>query len=297
MRRTAALGLVGLVAASVACLEPAGPSPVYSAGTAVYSVLEVGSALVRVVAESYLETGRQPLSGATGIVSSPGGSATLTEAVDSLLACFQAKGGINIGGDEGCLAGLLPQPVAAGDPLTLRLDLPDGRVIRGSLLSPGVPIASIPADSQRVTARFQSDPLAIAIVPVVLDSAPGAERVEVIAEVERAFSGGGGATIDPWRCEVSSAAPPFRRPLLQGAHDFNLHGVICLVDGSEVGWDSLDLSLHVVAMEVNYATYRDLAHGSSSLDVTRAGFGVDGAVGVFGAVATAVVPLRVVYQP
>jgi hypothetical protein len=37
--------------------------------------------------------------------------------------------------------------------------------------------------------------------------------------------------------------------------------------------------------------------GSSSIDATRAGFGIEGAVGVFGAVATTILPLRVVFGP
>ena len=290
----------GLALALAGCREVAGPSPVLSNHRAVYAVIEVGSPQVRVLAEELLDTGgRRPLQGAQGSVSGSYGSAPLTEAVAGPQPCFATALGEMTSGQEGCYTGLLPRPAGAGESLTLDMVLPDGSEVRGALVTPEPPVASIPPDSQRVTVVSQvlpRDGLPIAIVPIVLEAAPGGQRVDVVATVVRAFRfGGGGETIDPGGCEVATSTGSFRAPQLQGEHDLFLYSVTCRVSGQVIPWDSLDLAVHVISMEENYATYFDRVLGSSSIAATRASFGLEGAVGVFGAVATTVLPLRVVF--
>jgi len=303
MIRTLGLGMgaVGLgVLLAAGCRDAAGPVPVLSYHRAVYSVLEVESSLVRVLAEELLDSGGRPLRGAQGAVTGEYGSAPLTEAALGLSPCFAVDAPGLGPGDGGCYAGLLPQPAGASETLTLDLVLADGGEVRGALVTPEPPLASIPPDSQRVSVAFQAlpiDALPIAIVPIVLEAAPGAERVDVVTTVEQAFRGGGGEMIDPAGCEVQASAAPFRWPQLQGQHDLYLYQVTCRPSGSVIPWDSLDLAVHVISMERNYAMYMERVLGSSSIDATRAGFGIEGAVGVFGAVATTILPLRVVFEP
>lgn len=287
----------GLLASG--CRDVAGPAPILTDHRVLYSVLEVGSPSVRVVAEEYFAEGFwQPLLGMTGSVSGSQGAAALRPATPDVERCFVPEAPGTIQSDElACYLGALPQPAGASEQLTLDVVMPDGARVSGVVVTPEPPMASIPADSQRVSVAFQQlpelDRLPIAIVPIVLEAAPGGHRVDVVATVERLFVfGGSGATVDPTGCRVETSTAPFREGRLQGAHDLYLYKASC-----GVTWDSLDLAVHVVSMEANYAGYMDRVLGSSSVDRTRARFGLDGAVGVFGAVATTILPLRVIFDP
>jgi len=295
-------GALAFLVVLAACLDPAGPEPVFQEQRAVFSVLEVGSPVVRLLADEIFEGGsRGPLRGASGSVTSAGGAAALASAVGGPVLCFtdSSSSGAGTAAEEGCYSAMLAQPLGGSETVTLDMTLPDGRRVLGALTTPEPPQAYIPPDSQRVTTIFQSlplDRLPIAIVPIGLDAAPGGERVDVVATVDRAFRfQGSGALIDPAGCTVEATTAPFRAPRLGGEHDLHLYSVQCLESGSGVAWDSLDLSVQVVSMDANYAGYANSILGSSSIDVERAGFGLDGAIGVFGAVATTVLPLRIVY--
>jgi hypothetical protein len=298
--RCPALQALAMAAMVAGCRNPAGPEPVYSFHRAVYAVVEVEDTVVRVLAEELLETlGRLPLRGAQAAVSGAFGSAALTEAAAGLPPCFATYSPVFTGGEDGCYAGLLPSPLGGREALSLEIDLPDGGEVRGALVTPELPVASIPPDSQRVHVPFfvpphPEDHQPVAIVPILLEAAPGAHRVDIVAKAVRAFGGG---QFEPRGCEVSASAPPVYPPALEGQIDWYLHRVVCRVGDSVVPLDSLDLDLHVVSMDRNYAGYMDRVLGSSAIDQTRAGFGLQGAVGVFGAVATSVLPLRIVREP
>ena len=294
------LGAIGIAVLLTGCRDAVGPEPILSGFRTIYGVLEVESPLVRVLAEEVMDTGgRQVLRGAHSVLSGAFGSTPLIEAAPGLGPCFVTYSPAFTGGEEGCYAGLLPEPVGGSAALTLDMVLPDGSQVRGTLVTPEPPIARIPPDSQRVSVPFLNPPnpedrQPIAIVPVILDAAPGGHRVDVVAKVARAFpSGRGGEEMDPRGCEVHASTAPFHAPELVGEHDWNLYRVLCREGDSVVPWDSLDFDVHVISMEENYAGYVNDVLGSNAIDATRAGFGLDGAVGVFGAVATTVLPLTV----
>lgn len=297
------VGAFGLAVILAGCRNAAGPEPILSSYRAVYAVLEAESSDVRVVAEDILSIGvRLPLQGALAIVSGAYGSSPLTEAAPGSQPCFVEAVPLMTSGEEGCYVGFLPQAAGALETLTLEMTLPDGSDILGTLVTPAPPVAHFPPDSQRVTVAFNEvipgDFYPIAVVPVVLEDAPGGERVDVTARVVRAYRlYGGGDTIAAVGCEVASATGAFRDPPLRGQHDFSLHNVVCRENGSVVLWDSLDLAVDVTSMEENYAGYVNQVLGSRSIRASRAGFGLEGAVGVFGAVATTVLPLRIVFVP
>jgi hypothetical protein len=294
------LGAIGIALLLAGCRDAAGPEPILSGFLTVYGVLEVESPLVKVLAEEVLDAGgRQVIRGAQAVLSSAFGSTPLIESAPGLGPCFATYSPAFTAGEEGCYAGMLLQAVGPSETLTLGLILPHGSEVRGTLVTPEAPVAWIPPDSQRVSVAFlippdPEDHQPIAIVPVVLDAAPGGHRVDVVAKVVRAFPlGRGGEEMDPRGCQVDASTAPFHAPELVGEHDWNLYGVLCREGESVVPWDSLLFDVHVISMEQNLAGYMNDVLGSNALDATRAGFGLDGAVGVFGAVATTVLPLTV----
>jgi hypothetical protein len=286
--------LVALAVVSVACRDAAGPEPVFSSQRAVYAAFEVGSPGVTLLAEGLTEHGSSaPLRGAEATVSGTSGSVALTEAPSS--ECFvEPMSPVLVRPDDACYTGALPQPAGTSEALALEMMLPDGGRVRGSLVTPGLPVASIPPDSQTVTpywgARHQLDQAPRAIVPITLHSAPGATRVDIVATV---------AGVDPSACRIDASAGPWFAPQLEGKHDWYLFERPDCRPGTVIdsSGDWIDLDIHVIAMENNYAGYMNHMLGNSSIDVTRAGFGLEGAVGVFGATATTVLSLRLLYGP
>ena len=288
-----ALLLLGLALATAACRDVAGPEPVLSSNRAVYAMLEVGAAEVALVADEIPASGRRgPLSGAQATLSGPWGSVTLVEAALGPPTCFLVEVPGPSPGEEGCYTGALPQPAGAGDAMALNLTLPDGDEVRGALVTPEPPVGSIPPDSQVVTpywgARHPLDRSPRAIVPIALLDAPGAARVDVVATV---------AGVEPGACTIEAFVGSWHAPRLEGTHDWYLYEAPDCRLGTVIdhGGPWIDLDIHLIAMEDNYAGYMDHVLGSSSIDVTRAGFGLEGAVGVFGAVATTVLSLRLLY--
>jgi len=284
----------------VACREVAGPEPMFEPLVALYAVLQPDSSVVRLLADQLGGGGeRAPLSGGAGIVQTPGGAVTLVEFADSLRGCFVTVDGTTGPATPGCYVGRLPQAPVPGDSVTFQFALPGGGTVVGAALVPGAPVATIPAEFHRVTTDFQGEsaenPYPLARVPIDLGSAPFASSVRATASVARAYYGG--ATFDIRNCGTRSSMTPFEAAPYQGRREFVLNDAICTRDGRPLGpWDSLDVSVHVSAVDANYSAYIRGVVENSALTVSRAGFGVDGAVGVFGAVATTTVSFRVVYE-
>jgi hypothetical protein len=285
------------VVVSPGCVDVTEPARDLSGHRAVYAVLEVGSTMVRLIAEEIHESGlRMPLEGGSAMVEGPHGGIALAEGPSGPGACLAGTDGAPVPPEPGCYTGHLPQPTSAGDSVTLDVTFVDGTVLRGRLLAPAVPVASIPPDSQRVRVVERSSVgFPIAVVPVSLEAAVGARRVDLLPVVEAAWWTG--TTIDPRDCRVSASSAPFRGRSPAGEDDLLIHAVRCVAGDFVLPWDSIDLEVQVVAMEENYAEYTTRALCSGLVAEARAGFGIEGAVGVFGAVAVARLPLRLVFEP
>jgi hypothetical protein len=283
--------LFGLLLPATACRDVAGPGPALTNHRAVYAVIEVGAAGVALLAEEILESGgRGPLRGAQASVSGPSGSVWLNEAALGPPTCFLVEIVGPVLGEEGCYTGTLLEPVGSMEAFSLAMALQGGNEVRGAVVTPEPPVASIPADSQTVSAFFGDrhplDRAPRAIVPIILHSALGASRVDVVAEV---------AGVDPAACAVDAWTGPWFAPRLEGRHDWYLYEAPVCREGTVFDHRGpFDLDIHIIAMEENYAGYMNHVLGSGSIDVTRAGFGVEGATGVFGAVASTVLSLRII---
>jgi hypothetical protein len=300
---TAALAAMVLAA----CLEPAGPEPRLSDQRAIYAMIEVGSTAARMIGRDLPSVGpTRPLVGATVTVGGPNGSTSLVSGA-RVTDCFRNSDEAALWGEGGCYSGRLSRVVEPGREYTLTVGLPDGRRIRGTVTTPSAPVVSIPADSQRVTTGYRQSPegLPIVIVPLVLASAPGAGRVDAYTTVRAAWTSetrrtpGGRDTIvaipiDPSTCTTRDEVLPFPVRNPPEPRDLWVYRLTC----SPVSrWDSLDLDVHVVAAERNYADYMNTVLEGLATSGEQAGFGVDGAAGVFGALAKAVLKLRVLFVP
>jgi hypothetical protein len=288
---------VGMAVVTSGCVDATEPSRDLSAHRAVYAVLEVGSTMVRVLAEEIHESGlRSPLEGGTAVVEGPQGATALGEGASGPGVCSSGTGSAPVQPAPGCYTGHLPQATSEGDSVRLDMTFADGSVLRGALRAPAVPVASIPPDSQRITVIYRSNAsFPIAVVPVGLESAVGAYRVDILPVVESAYITGD--AIDPRDCVVHASSAPFPTRSLSGEADLVIHAVRCLRADVALPWDSVDLTAQVVAMDENYAEYTTRALCSGLVSEARAGFGIEGAVGVFGAVAVAALPLRLVFEP
>jgi hypothetical protein len=297
MMRTGRRIGMGVVVVMSGCLDATEPSRDLSAHRAVYAVLEVGSTMVRLLAEEIHEGGlRVPLEGGTAVVEGPHGATALGEGASGPGVCSAGTGSAPVLPAPGCYTGHLPQATSEGDSVTLHVTFADATVLRGALRAPSVPVATIPSDSQRVTVIHRSNAsFPIAVVPVGLESAVGAYRVDILPVVETAYVTGD--TIDPRDCVVHASSAPFPARYLTGESDLVIHAVRCLRADVALPWDSVDLTAQVVAMDENYAEYTTRALCSGLVSQPRAGFGIEGAVGVFGAVAVAALPLRLVFDP
>ena len=299
MRRRSGLLFIGSLALTVSgCLDAAGPSRALSKHLSLYSVVQVGSALVQVLVEETLVSGStRALEGATAFVQGAHGTSTLLEGAAGPGACFTGAGPGPVLSEPGCYSGLLPQPASGGDSLTLEVTLPDGAVVRGALRTPELPVASIPPDSQRVAVPFLEDFFPIAMVPVQLESAAGGLRVDVVAVVDTAYLSTPGDAIHPSACGVGASTNPFRTQPLRGQDDLLVYGVRCVRQDAPVPWDSVDLVVQVISMDENYADYTSHMLCSGVVAKLWSEMGIDGAVGVFGAVAVTELRVRLIYAP
>jgi hypothetical protein len=294
--RWLARAALGVAAMSAACSYPDEPAPVPSAHRAVFSVIEVGSPVARLIGRDVAaDAGLKPLANAAVTISGAGSVATLASTEAAAPDCFAAPDvDLPAWGIEGCYAGRLTRSVEPSTAYALSVVLPDGSRVSGSLTTPAVPSASIPADSQRVSVLTYSSPdgLPIAIVPIELAAAPGSGRVDAFTTVRRGWTvqQGKPTTFDVSRCTSTSQMLPFRLARFPDSKDLWIYSASC-----GVSWDSVDVDVHVVGADPNYAGYANSVLSGLATPAAASGFGLSGAVGVFGALAERVLSLRLRY--
>jgi hypothetical protein len=278
--RRGAVAVVGAGIAS-ACQNPAAPQPIFEHHYVVYSVLRMGSSSVEVVVEEWpVGGGSVAVSGATTSISGLGETTVLLEGASGAW-CQLSPLGAPIFSPPGCYTATLPQPVAALQPYTLEIELPDGTLIVGHTTPPALPDFRAPPDTVEAPYGITPDGLPVAIAPTEVVAAPGASRIDV------GFSITAGA--DPNTCVAQATVEPYLSPALTESHDFLFWNLHC--DGAPVAWSVLDLQLHAAAYDANYASYLRMALEGNAFSGTDATFGLVGAVGVFGSAATTVVPM------
>lgn len=254
----------------------------------VHAVLEAGAASVDV-----LVTWTRVAGGLDGPLTepAPGASVRLVRGVDTMMAlplpadeasCVQPpEGADRLPLRPGCYRAAVPNAIAPGDRFELLVRL-GGRVVEGSATVPAPPLVHAP---------FAGDTLRVGVtgpIPGTSDAVTPRWSAALNRYVELSFVSASAA------CQVfiRRSAEDFGTVWLEVA-DADSATVMPFALGCGQGApEVVPAHLHVAVFDTAYARYaRDRAHRDGSVPQRRASPGLSGAVGVFGAAATARIPV------
>lgn len=285
------------------CIRDADPFTVDTRPLQVHAVLQAGADSATVLLSrpasdrhSYL-----PVSGAEVYLSHDGGAVRLSEHGGG--AACAVSGRTPIGTGLGCYTGALPEPVQPGPVYALEVVLPGGARVTGRTTvpeqlqltapEPGVAYAVECAPAQyfsQCRSDFSDEPpygfVPLAVITLQWESAPDGSLVEALFRPVRVVKDGtaypGGA------CEVE---PPtlFRAAAAsRGSVRWPVHSIYCSGPIDVIGWDTIYMAATVAVYDSAYATYMDAVRGRDAARVQSVSAGLEGALGVFGAVNTTV---------
>lgn len=193
---------------------------------------------------------------------------------------------------RGCLLGVVPGGLRAGERYELRITLPDGRRVRGEAHIPPAPALLAPAERARLDAYFDIYPYHgqfMAFEPVVLrwrgDPAwyfySFEQRVEKVYEVDPDATGPdcgyrSGGRPDGW--QVDSLSLPL---------GFNCHWPHLPPDAPPPAPDSALVRLRIGFVDTAFVRYQEEVAGDGAVRRSEVSVGLEGAVGIFTALAVA----------
>ena len=237
---------------------------------------------------------RTPVESAEVTVTGPGGPVSLSWVPGP--ACVDEPLLPMVRGHDGCHRAPLPQPVEPGAAYDLVVDPGDGALITGRTRVPPVPVLTI---LEEPWFRY---PLAHPWIPVSMewDPDPGVGRMEARIAFLRAHRRGGAWTTS--HCEAEPCPPEACRALLgeplvhdprSGPAELRLSNIGCPFD-----WDSLAIEIRSTAYDTAYARYiRQVGSASIGVRLANAAAGLDGALGIFGAAASASDTVHIQREP
>lgn len=185
----------------------------------------------------------------------------------------------------GCYTGRVPGGIRAGEAYELRVDLPDGNLIRGRTVVPPVPSLLSPTAGAHVEVpRRYGDPLG---EPLRLEwAAPAAARIEAAV---RPLSECRAAVASDREFAVASVELTGPQP-----ERLWVTGVVC--PGADAPTGEHPAELVLTAFDSTYARYAREALDPNQLPRDRAAAGITGAVGVFASAAQARKPVSLVVR-
>lgn len=293
---TRAAGVLAL-SLSAACDFTRPPSPFeYSEdNVAVYAVLEAGADTVRVsLARFDARAGVPgerftPVSGARAGIVHGSGTTGLVEAASGFTDCFRSPvpSGEQRPIQAGCYAARLPVRIASGETYRLRVHLPDGDSIAGSVVVPHPPRLRSPEEHARVEIPARASVGTVqspGMVGVGWAAPPGVGRIEIAVAVDAVYREQG--LVRGASCRIQVGHPPAGSLVRLDSVALYVFPPDCVVGPAPAVWDSITARLVLTAYDTAYARYVAEVHGGS-VRRSRARAGVSGALGVFGAAASA----------
>jgi hypothetical protein len=301
-RRFAPFVVILLGGIMSACLRDADPVDVERDPLQVHGVIAAGADSVTVLLSrpAISQEFYRPVSGAEVRIMHNGVAVQLVERTDGR-ACA-VVGRTPIGGGSGCYTAVLPQPVMAGGVYDLEV-LAGGTRVTGRTRVPQAvtitgpdnstysidcaPVATGPSGAGSCWGRVAGPPTyelePLAIVRLEWDEPPGAERIEALFRatgVERH-----GNTYPGTSCEVEPQT--LYRPVeaTRGTVRWTVHAIHCHAGPiGVIGWDAIHIDATVAAFDVAYATWIDAVLDRDAARIEKVSAGLNGALGVFGAV-------------
>jgi hypothetical protein len=291
--------------------EPTVVEPLERPAT-VHAILRAGDDTVRVLISRARVLGPRvdivPVTGAEVWIHGPSGRVALRETGPEMAPCMALPPTPPVGSPEddegeGCYIGVLPAPVQPGERYGLSITLPSGDLVVGETNVPMPPTVSLKSSSRLVLRTTRDGTAAPASVGLVWSRGPDAVALQFGVGPGVAYVGD--EVVPGASCWVYS--PPFfapwtRRPA--GEMELQVFDAGCDMVPSPpetgpvepVPWDSISFAVYVAAADTAYGYYYEHHLGNDVLPWPRAAAGLEGAVGVFGAVAVTKVPLMIVRE-
>lgn len=268
-RRTAILAAAALAAAG-ACDHPVEPFGDY---VLVHSVLQADSDTARLRLERVDPEGSTWASIDDAQVVLEGPESTVLTWVPGPPCVDTAT--LPIRRDTGCYVGAPAGAVTAGSEYRLSASLAAGQEVRGRTrvpLPPGLELLEEPWIRWPLPHPFVA-------VRVVWDAGGGVGRVEARLGALEGHERNGA-----WHSGCSLELDPFAHDPRTGPAEIRIRDIGCPFD-----WDTLAVEVRSTAYDTAYARYFEQAGPTSKgISFSNASAGLDGALGVFGAAATAV---------
>jgi len=280
----------------------------------VHAILRAGDDTVRVLisrARALNDFDMVPVTGAEVWIHGPSGPVALRETGPGMGPC---TGGVPVSPAEspgdaegaGCYIGVLPTTVRSGERYGLRIRLPSGELVVGETYVPIPPTVSLNSASRLVLRTGPDGWVDPPVVRMMWSRGPDAAALEFDVGLGVAYAGGD-VVPGAW-CVVSASPYPFLTYLFgrrdpAGEIELRVYGAACEVmpDPTDPGrvetvhWDSVSVTVHVAAADTAYRDYVENRFDNVR-PWPRAAAGLEGAVGVFGAVAVTEVPLMIVRE-
>ncbi len=306
MRR---LPILALGALATACLRDPDPFDLDDAALSVHAVLEAGADSAVVLISRPTRPGDpgpvpyDPVSEAeVGLVLAADTTWLVEDPDAPCVGPWYADGS---GSGAGCYRAPLDRPVAPGAVYGLVVRLPDGGRVTGETRVPEPVDVVAPDVGASVSVACDTDDRCepeppefgpIASVRIAWSAPPDDEAVVVQIAVREVYSGGavypGDACELGWGPLVGGPATPLRTETVR----WDLPRVTCAGELARTRFDSIRAEIRVVALNPAYTRYAEAAwEGTIRVDATSQG--LDGALGVFGAVAPALQEVLLVRDP
>ena len=239
----------------------------------------------------------RPVRGAEVRLITPGASLLLEERTDGTACAAAAR--TPIGDGTGCYTAALPTEIEAGVEYGLDIRLADGtRVIGAARVPAGVHITAPqpgtlytvacppPGTTPDCRGSFRDEPpfdfMPLTVVQIEWDTPPAAARVDALFTVGRIVSNGvtypsAGCQIEPETVFEPAAAE-------RGRARWPIYSIYCFPPLDLRGWDTIYVNARIATYDSAYATYLDAVAGRDAAREESVSAGLDGAIGVFGAV-------------
>jgi hypothetical protein len=297
--------LLCLLLGGAGCGRDADPIELQRDPLQVHAVLAAGTDSVTVLVSRPASdpSAYDPVRGAAVLLTHDGVTVRLHERSDGR-SCVVA-GRTPIGGGTGCYTATLPLPIAAGEVYGLEVLAPGGARVTGQTRVPhGVtftaphaaavypvecapPAQSPPGGGAgacwgRVTGPPSYELIPLATIQLEWDAPPGAARVDATYRPVRIVSGN---TEYPGAlCQVEPQ--PLFRPLEapRGSARWSVLVIHCQAPLDVLGWDAIHVETAVAVYDDAYRTYIDAVFDRNAARIEAVSAGLDGALGVFGAV-------------
>ena len=307
MRRGLTRGawILGIAVAAAACFRADDPIEVDETAIHVHAVLQAGAdtATVVITRPGSYETFDYVLVPVTGA------SVRLIRGADTTELLPRADGGCvtfgrtPLGNGDGCYDATFAAPIQVGEEWELDITLADGVRITGATRVPTAPTITAPAAGEEFTVRCQGeydcipmwDPFveppqraALGLIPMGWIKPAGADYIQFGLDVRR-VAGAASNTICQFYPEP--LYDPFQTS--RDTLSWPIYGLDCHQRGTRLvqPWDSMFVDVVVSTASEEYSEYERAVFSGQSVRFDAVRAGVEGAYGVFGAMASARQPV------